>query len=208
MKESGEAVSSDETDETVETVQYGGQTFQSAKSRRRGRETVRDMVISLAVVGAGVAVLLLVTWRPHPPAGPVVVDWRATASAASHQAKFPIETPRGLSDQWKATSARLEPLPSSGGRTVWHLGFVTPENGYAGVEQSDAEAAGFIGDTLKGAQPHELVTIGGQTWQVYGAGSNGFRSLVNTGSGSTVIVTGSASDAELRTLAGSLSTPR
>ena len=190
--------------EEMATVTYGGQTFQAAKTRRRGRETVRDMVISMAVVGLGIAALMLVTWRPKPEAQVRVIDWKPAATAAQSASQYPVVTPVGLPDQWRATSARFESEPQSAGRPVWHVGYVTPNNAYAGVEQSDADPAIFISRTVDGGRPDGEVVIGGRAWQSYAPGANGFRSLVRTEGGSTVIVTGSADSAELTALAAAL----
>ncbi len=190
--------------EEMATVIYGGQSFQAAKTRRRGRETVRDMVISMAVVGLGIAALMLVTWRPKPEAQVRVVDWKPAAVAAQFASHYPVVTPVGLSDQWRATSARFEVEPQSAGKPVWHVGYVTPNNSYAGVEQSDADPAIFISRTVDGGRPDGEVVVGGRPWQSYGPGANGFRSLVRAEGGSTVIVTGSADSAELTALAAAL----
>ena len=187
-----------------EPVTYGGVPFTRAPTRRRGRETVRDMVISMAVVGGGVLALLLVSHRPQPEAGIKEIDWRPAAATARAGAEYPVLAPEGLSAQWRATSARFETMPSSGGRPVWHLGLVTPGNGYAGLEQTDGDAARFVRDVVDGAQPVGESSIAGQTWQQYGPGANGFRSLVLAQPSSTVIITGSAALPELEQLAGAL----
>ena len=187
-----------------EPVTYGGVQFTRAPTRRRGRETVRDMVISMAVVGGGVLALLLVSCRPQPQAGVKEIDWKPAAVTARAAADYAVLAPEGLSAQWRATSARFETMPSSGGRPVWHLGLVTPGNGYAGLEQTDGDAARFVRDVVDGAQPVGESTIAGQTWQQYGPGANGFRSLVLAQPSSTVIITGSAALPELEQLAGSL----
>ena len=194
----------DQAPDQAETVTYGGQPFQAAKTRRRGRETVRDMVISMAVVGLGIAALMLVTWRPKPEAQVRVIDWKPAATAAQSASQYPVATPVGLSDQWRATSARFEVEPQSAGKPVWHVGYVTPNNAYAAIEQSDADPSVFISRTVDGGRPDGEVVVGGRPWQSYGPGANGFRSLVRSEGSSTIIVTGSADSAELTALAAAL----
>ena len=40
---------------------------------------------------------------------------------------------------------------NDGGDVTWHLGFVTPDDRYAGVEQSDGAAKGFLDAHVAGA---------------------------------------------------------
>lgn len=194
----------EEVQSEPDTVVYGGQKFTPAPTRRRGRETVRDMVISMGVVGLGVAALMLVAWRPTPEAAIRTVDWQTAAVGARTVAEYPVLVPTGLPEQWKATSARFESDQRSSGRRVWHVGFVTPGNAYAGLEQTDADPAVFVARVVEGGRPEGEVTINGRQWQVYGPGANGYRSLVLAAQGSTVVVTGSAERTELEQLAASL----
>jgi len=188
-----------------DTVSYGGVEFNRAPTRRHGRQTVRDMVLSMAVVGLGVLFLLVVAWRPNKPDAEVrVVDWTTTAVAASAAAEYPLVVPTGLSSQWRSTSARFERLPQSSGRPAWQVGFVTPGEQYAGLIQSDGDPAALVAGTVQGGRPEGEVQVGGVAWQAYSAGENGYRTLVRTLPRSTVIVTGSAEQAELVQLAASL----
>lgn len=196
------------TDPAVEpapdTVVYGGERFQAAPTRRHGRQTVRDMVISMAVIGAVIAALMLVTWRPRPEAGPREVDWAEYAQTVQTRVEYPVAMPAGLSDAWISTSVRFERTDSSSGRPVWHIGFVTPASQYAGVEQTDGDSAAFVAGLVGGAKPEGTVSLAGRDWQRYGSGANGYRTLVLIGQPSTIAITGSASDAELEQLAASL----
>jgi len=197
--------------EPQETVNYGGETFAvstpAAPTRKRGRETVRDMVISLAVVGSVIAALFLVTYRPKPDAGPKPVDWQTTAATARGQSPFPLATPTGLPATWIGTSARFATTAKSQGHPVWHLGFVTGGQKYAGLEQSDQDATVFVRDQIDGGQPQGAVTIKGQSWQSFGPGASGYRSLVRPAAGSTLVVQGNAVESELEQLAAAITTP-
>ncbi|RTK97628.1 MAG: DUF4245 family protein, partial [Lysobacterales bacterium] len=67
---------------------------------------------------------------------------------AREQAEYPIYAPTGLSSEWRATSARFE---ADGDATVWFLGYVTPENQYIAVAQTDGDSGDFIEEqTLEG----------------------------------------------------------
>ena len=61
--------------------------------------------------------------------------------------------PTGLSAQWRATSARFEGDEND---TTWFLGYVTPEDQYVALAQTDGDASEFIADqTLQGQSDGE-----------------------------------------------------
>ena len=180
-----------------------GVSYPAAPTRKRGRETAADMVRSMLVVGGVVLFLVLVVKRPQPD--PVrTVDWIPTAQAAAAQAAFPVVAPAGLGADWRPTSARFEAVPKQATRTLWHLGYVTPAQAYAGLDQSDAEAAQFLSDATAKGRADGSVVIAGTTWNRYSGGTNGYRALWRPWAGSTVVVAGSAQWPELTTLASSL----
>ena len=165
------------------------------------------MVRSLGVVVliAGALVLL----APRADRAPVtVVDYRPQLAVARSEAPYPVLGPAGLPADWRSTSVRLR---GASGVTTWHIGFVTPDDEYAAVEQSDGPAAAFVRDVTGQGRPAGSVELAGQTWQRYDPGDADQRSLVRpavSGGGSpdaaSVVVTGSAEWAELETLARSL----
>ena len=169
-------------------------------SSDRTKRGLRDLILSLAVVGVFVAFLFAVVWRPSPD--PVrTVDPMPALLTAREQAEYPIYAPTGLSSEWRATSARFE---ADGDATVWFLGYVTPENQYIAVAQTDGDSGDFIEEQTLEGTPDGEVTVEGQTWQRYSSADQ--RSLVREADGSTVIVTGSVSYEQLAEFAGRLST--
>ncbi len=165
------------------------------------RQTIGDMVRSLLVVLAFVAVLLIVTWRPQPEAVKVV-DPTAAISRASLQADFQLEVPTGLAEGWRPTSARWEPTAKSEPDPVLHIGYVTPGDEYAQVSQS-ANAS----DPYTAEQTDDGIEVGTQsvedvTWQRWEHGDR--HSLVRIADGTTTIVSGTAGWDELIVLASSL----
>jgi hypothetical protein len=165
-------------------------------SEDRTKRGVRDLVLSLAVVGVFVAFLYAVVWRPAPD--PVrVVDPTLQLEAARAQADYPVLAPLGLSSQWRPTSARFE--AAGGDATTWFLGYVTPEDQYVALAQTDGDADAFIAaQTLEGRPDGERV-IAGEAWQQYVADDQ--RSLVRTADGSTTVVTGTVDYAQLQAFA-------
>ncbi|MBA3619023.1 MAG: DUF4245 domain-containing protein [Acidothermales bacterium] len=191
------------TEEEREPPQAGAA---SPGGRRRGRETVADMVRSLGVVLliAGALVLL----APRADRDPVtVVDFRPQLAAARADAPYPVLGPEGLPADWRSTSVRLR---GTGGVTTWHIGFVTPDQEYAAVEQSNDATAVFVRDVTREGRPAGNVDLAGQTWQRYDSGSGDERSLVRAAASggsseaASVVVTGTAEWAELEVLASSL----
>lgn len=168
----------------------------SAERTKRG---LRDLVLSLTVVGVFVAFLFVVVWRPAPD--PVrTVDPAPVLLSAREQAGYPVYAPTGLSGDWRATSVRFE---ADGDATVWFLGYVTPGDQYVAVAQTDGDPAAFIEEQTLEGSPEGEVTVDGEVWQRYATPDQ--RSLVRTSSDSTVVVTGSVSEEELVDFAGRLS---
>ncbi|GAA2259216.1 MULTISPECIES: DUF4245 domain-containing protein [Kitasatospora] len=171
----------------------------AGNSSMKGRQTVRDMVLSMAAIGVVVAVGYL--FLPHGGGDGVhVVDYRSSLASAKRAAPYPLLGPEGLSDKWRATS--VEYGQDAKGNATWHLGFVTPSGDYAAIEQSNGARDQVIENVVAGAKPDGSATVGGKPWERY-QGSQ-YRGLtVQTGSATTV-VTGSASYQELSELAQSL----
>ncbi|GAA2131093.1 DUF4245 domain-containing protein [Kitasatospora kazusensis] len=166
----------------------------------RGRQTVRDMILSMLAIGvvaAGVYLLI-----PHASGDTVgAVDYRSAVASAKRGAPYPLLGPTGLAADWKATSVEYSPKDQKG-YAVWHLGFVTPSGQYAAIEQSNAARDDVLATTVPGGKPDGDTTVAGQDWHRY-QGTH-YRALtVQTGSATTV-VTGTASYEELAQLAQAL----
>lgn len=168
----------------------------------RMRQTVRDMVISMAVVLGIVGIFVAASWRPTPD--PVrVVDPAPVVAAAAASADFTVLKPTGLSDGWRPTSARWEPTTASGAVPVLHIGYVTPADQYAQVTQARMDYAPYLAEQTGRGVAEGPQQIRDLTW-VRMTGDNDDRSLVLTQDGVTTVVYGSAGWDELTTLAASL----
>lgn len=167
-------------------------------SRSEGKRGLRDLVLSLSVVGVFVAFLFAVTWRPAPD--PVrTVDPAPMLAAAREQADYPVLAPVGLSPDWRATSARFEAGESS---STWFVGYVTPQDQYIAVTQTDGDRDAFIVAQTAGGVADGTVTVDGEQWHKYVAGDQ--RSLVRVTGRSTTVVTGTVSYEELAGFVGRL----
>ena len=180
---------------------------QAGDSVPRGRrpQTVLDMVRSLGVVVAVVLVVVLLTMRSH--GNPVrTVDYRDAYDEARIGAPFTLVLPVGLGPSWRATSAYFATAGDDGYTSgTWHVGFVTPEQQYAGFEQTAGSAAGVLRQVLQEpVDEGRSVTVQGQPWRQWSDGGSDHRALVRRSSGVTVVVDGSAGWPELERLAGAL----
>jgi hypothetical protein len=175
----------------------------------RLRTTVRDMVLSLAVVAVPIGIALAI--EPSKAGNPVhVVDaasYQATLSAARAAEPFPVLSPTGLPADWKLTSAYYNPEGS--GPADWHVGYLTPAGAYAVLEQTSEPFAAYLNDQHSDASQVAVVSIAGATptqWQQYtGTTPGGLKTLLYAQNArSTVIVAGSAPLADLEKLAAAL----
>ena len=176
--------------------------------KKRGSEAAGDMVRSFLVVGAvTLAVLLagasreLIFPRGDIAARVKVVDGSNEIAAARRLAPHEMLTSSGLSPRWRLTSARFEP---NGTAVDLHLGYVTPEEKYAELDESTGDSDPFIEQVLgKGVQPLPPITLGVQHWDQRRTRQRE-RALVRRVGRATLVVTGNASPAELQTLVRSL----
>lgn len=172
--------------------------------RARGRQTVADMVRSLALVLLVVGVVALITIRSSADRG-IDVDITEDLAAARLAAPYDVLAPVGLDDH-RPTSVRYR---DEDGVTIWHIGFVAPSGAYIGLDQVDGPAADFVDDLTEGARSDGgVVTIDGVAWERYdGGGSSAdelVRGLVRADETVTVLVSGTAGWDELEEFADAL----
>ncbi|TLS45084.1 DUF4245 domain-containing protein [Streptomyces montanus] len=167
----------------------------------KGKQTVRDMVLSLGLIGivAGVIYVFIPHDDSAPP--PKRVDYRVELLTARRAAPYPVAAPEGLPKTWKATSVRFQ----GDDFDAWHLGFHDPDGAYVAVEQSTQKPVTFIEDASQGAEDTGATQrIGEQTWKRY-EGTK-YDALVLQEKGSTTVVAGTASFAQLSKMAEALKT--
>ncbi|MFD7924190.1 DUF4245 domain-containing protein [Streptomyces sp. NPDC059740] len=177
---------------------------------KKGRQTVRDMVLSLAVIGVAVAVMY--AFIPHDDSAKAEraavqrVSYRVELATARRAAPYAVAAPVGLPHAWRATSVSYKATPDGKGG-AWHLGFLDPHDQYAAVEQSDAEPADFVHEvTLNAHRTKGSQQVDGDRWVRYEGAK--YRALVREQPGVTTVLTGTASYSELGRLAGALQAKR
>ncbi|MGY1437732.1 DUF4245 domain-containing protein [Streptomyces reniochalinae] len=175
-----------------------------AADKKRGTQTARDMVISLAVIILAAWVIYL--FVPHDESKDPVktVSYRVELASARRAAPYPVAAPQGLPKEWRATSVRYSADAPTG--AAWHLGFMTPNEEYAAVEQSDGEQPGrFVDEVTQGAKKTaKKQRLAGEEWTRY-SGTK-YDALVRTAQDgkSVTVVTGTANFQQLGRLAGAL----
>ena len=155
---------------------------------RRGFESVRDMVLSLGVVLAFVAMLLLVTFRQSED--PVkVVDSTAVRQGVATSAPYKAVLPKDVKG-WRVTSARVA-LPGDN-PFGWSIGFYNRDaSRYLREEKADGDEVG-------------KTNVGGVEWTKLQREDQSRRWLANTRNGVTTLIAGTGEFAELEKLANSL----
>ncbi|MFI6376391.1 DUF4245 domain-containing protein [Streptomyces sp. NPDC050546] len=166
------------------------------------QKTARDMILSMGVIVLVAGFVYLFIPHDDTPPDTKVVDYRVELLTARRAAPYPVAAPEGLTDAWKATSVRYRGEDFD----TWHLGFHDPEGEYVAVEQSTQRRPVFLDEATQGARETEQTEkIAGRTWTRYEGGR--YDALVLEGAkGSTTIVTGTASFAQLTKMAEALKT--
>jgi uncharacterized protein DUF4245 len=172
---------------------------------RLQRFTAANMIRSLLPLVLGCLLVVGITAIRQNPDDPVrEVDTSSAERAVAQLASYQLLVPRGLSDDWRPTSVRTDAGQASAGDPVsLQIGWLTPAEEFAEYVVSDDPAAAALTDVLKDAMQAGSRQIGGESWQQLTTerGETAFTRAEGT---ATLVVTGSASDAELKDLAGSL----
>jgi Protein of unknown function (DUF4245) len=179
-----------------------------AAESRSARFTYANMVRSLLPLI--VICLVIVGWNAvrTGPQNPVhEIDPSTTVQLAAVRASYQIVVPARLAGGYRPTSARTDAGDASKGDPVTlEIGYVTPKDQFAEFVVSDDPRADAVTALLNDADPAGSVQIGGDTWtRATRLHEHDEETVLSrTVDGVTVVVSGSASDAELETVAGSV----
>jgi hypothetical protein len=172
---------------------------------RANRMSAANMIRSLLPLV--VVVLLVVGWIGFrqgdvDPVRPI--DPSSSVQLAAARASYAVEAPSGLPDGYRPTSARTDAGDAGEGSPVTlEVGYVTPSTEYAGFLTTDDPRAERLRAVLDGAREEGSVQLAGRTWTRL-TSERGETVLSREEGGVTTLVTGSADDAELETVAASL----
>ena len=160
------------------------------------------------MIGAMVILVLVVVGfvvfrdlnRNDPPSPVQRVDFLTPAKYARTAADFPLLAPHELPDGWIATSVSFTP----GKKQAWHLGCLTGERRYVGLEQSHQAIPAMVEQYVDpDASQGGDVTTAGHTWQSW-TDSGGDLALVRRGDDVTTLVVGRVPQATLETFIATL----
>jgi hypothetical protein len=140
-----------------------------------------------------VLVLLLVGWvalrnltSDDPQRGVRAIAYAGDARAARAAADFDLLAPPRLPKGWRATSVRFTRPPSS----HWHLGALTDQGRYVGLEQGTASEASLVKEYVdESAHRGEPVDVAGRPWTSY-TDDGGDLALVRRSGRTTTVVVG------------------
>ena len=173
----------------------------------RQRKTINNLVLSLLVtVGCALLIFFAV------PRADTAPNWQIDYASQSKQAEAVLGKKLlvpAMPESWKANAAELRTNKAEG-LTSWYIGFITPSNQFIGYEEAFGANPSWVASTLKKLPSSGTLSIGGRTWTEYnnrsteGAG-NAAYALVTTAGNRTIVLYGTASNAEFEALATSVS---
>jgi hypothetical protein len=157
---------------------------QAGRYQRSAAGMVGAMVVLVLVV---IGFVLFRDLNRNDPPSPVrTVDYEQAAEYARDQAGFDVLSPADLPEGWRATSVRYLP----GETESWHLGLLTEEDRYVGLEQSGGSADAMVEEHVDpDAVEGEPVDVAGQDWATW-SDSGGDLALVRETDGTTTLVVG------------------
>lgn len=187
----------------AETPQEAAERRAAASKRHRSSQTTLNLVIALVASLGVVALLIMIVVRPDQ--GPLAppTDYRSAAAAAQSTFDEPLLVP-DLPDDWRANRAEID--TGSDGIRSWQVGFVTPAQQYISTAQGIDANPTWVAAQIRDAKAVDTMTIGGVEWAVHDRrdaddiGNVGFALVAEVGR-STIVIAGTAGDAEFETIA-------
>lgn len=169
---------------------------------KRGNKTLRDLILSLFVLGFVVfAIYLFIPHDSH--ADPVVVvPYSVELGQARRDAPYPVAGPEGLGADWRSTSVTYSDTDPK--NVTWHIGFVGPKQQYVAIEQSNAASDAFAAAVTLGSHRDatRTVAVAGQSWDHWSGGR--YTALVHKEPGHTTVVLGTGPESTLTTMAAAI----
>jgi hypothetical protein len=185
--------------------QEAAPTVAERRAARRANQTTFNLVLAL-LASLGI-VLFLVVVVVRPDVAPRTVDFEQIGVETQRGVDEPLAVP-GLPEGWTANRAEFVGTPSDG-VARWEIGFLTPEGEYIGLVQGIEANPSWLAEQVRSASPGVTERIGGLTWQSYDRrdvddpGNLEFALATTTGA-STIVLGGTASDAEFAELAAAV----
>ena len=133
-----------------------------AAAKRRAKQTVSNLALSLIVTVLATALIIMIV--PRDDSLQIQkVDYVAEATSAQEAIGQTLFVPE-IPETWWANSARLE---TTGGVSSWFIGLVTEQSQFIGVEQGFDINPTWLALELQGSWQSGELEIDGKTWQVW-----------------------------------------
>jgi hypothetical protein len=155
------------------------------------------VVIALLFIGPARSLILPGSRDRTPP-----VDYTGSVRGFDDVANGSAVVPQALPSSWRANAADVSHTATS---AHLHIGWAVPGEGFAGLDEGTGDQLALL-DRVTGSASEEVrtaTTIGGASWDVRRS-SRHETVYTRDANGVFVIVTGDATDAQLRLLASSL----
>lgn len=183
-------------------AQEAAPTIEERRAARRANQTTFNLVIALLASLGVVLLLVLVVVRPDME--PRTVDYRQVGAEAQQSIAETLAVP-DLSEAWEANRAQLVAAPTDG-VPRWEIGFLTPGGEFIALVQGVDANASWLAAETKNERPTGTADLGGLTWDTYDRRNapdpGNYEFVLSTvEGGSTIVLHGTADDAEFETLA-------
>ncbi len=192
-----------ETGSTIGSPEPPRGAARGARYERTSGGLVGAMVVTVLAVLAFVAFRAVTTDKEPTPVR--AVDYTSAVTRARADQQLVVLAPERLPLGWKATSATYE-----GGVTpTWHLGLLTDNARYVGLEEARASIADLVDEHVDAdAERGQDVTIAGETWQTWTDSGGDYAVARTLRSGEptaeSLLVVGTATEVEIRDFAATL----
>ncbi len=161
-----------------------GMSERPGRYQRSFSGMVGAMIVLVLVVALFVAFRAINRTEPENTVD--AVDYTRPAEFAREQARFPLLAPAELPEGWRATSVRFD----NGRDQAWHVGFLTGDDDYVGLEQADESAERLVQEHVdEDATEGDPVTVDGDRWQSW-TDDGGDTALVRETDQITTLVVG------------------
>lgn len=180
-----------------------------AAAKRRARQTVRNLLLSLLVSFAMVAIIVIAVPRDESNRIPKV-DYVKIAKQVEDSTGLDVIAPQ-LPEGWWVSNAKWTPA-KNGAVASWTVSFVGPDNQYVGMTQAwDINATWLFSQLGEGAAPN-VQQVGSDWWQYQVAEPKDppkmrdivrvYKKNLENAEGNTVLLFGFDTEADFEQIAG------
>ncbi|RBY85254.1 DUF4245 domain-containing protein [Blastococcus sp. TF02A-26] len=191
---------SDQQQQTVPAEELPAPTSAVERANRMSAQNMLRSLAPLVVICvAFVGWLAFLRQDDRDPVRPI--DPAPSIGRAAEYAAYPLEAPEDLPEGFRATDTDVTASPETPGSPVTlGIDYVTPADEYAVYVTSDDPDAPEVDDVLDGAENQGTVDVDGDEW-TRATTTRDETVLFRELDGVTQLVTGSAGEDDLRTLA-------